>query len=53
MADGNTSVVEIESAGTNDKKRKISALSSVSGIGLDTSSNSPQAAQKQKTKKEK
>ena len=53
MADGDTSVVEIETAGTNDKKRKISVLSSVSEIELDTSSNSPQAAQKKKTKKKK
>ena len=43
MADGDTGVVEIETAGTNGKKRKISALSSVSEIELDTSSNSPQA----------
>ena len=53
MADGDTSVVEIETAGTNDKKRKISVLSSVSEIELDTSSNSPQAEQKRLQRKRK
>ena len=52
-ADGITSVVDLETVGTKDKKRKISALSSVSEIELDTSSKSPQAAQTMKSKKKK
>ena len=41
MADENASSVKTEDVENNDKKRKISALSSVSEIELDTSGSSP------------
>ena len=51
MADENANTVKSEEVENKDKKRKISALSSVSEIELDTSGSSPVATKTKKIKK--
>ena len=51
MADENANTVKSEEVENKDKKRKISALSSVSEIELDTSGSSPVATKTKKKKK--